>query len=112
MISGFDNLSFEIFKVLTSPLSIITAIGGVLIWFFIVGLIFSIILKKYSFLDYPISNWPNCGFVAAIIFTLITIVLSLIGFRPLSYGISVVLATIVILLMYEFAIHLKKLIIK
>lgn len=110
MTSALDILSLEVFIVLTSPDKLIVAFGGLLIWVLIVGMIFSIILKKYSFFGYPIHNWPGLGgFLAAFVFVLITLVQSLSGFRPLSDGISVVIATIILLWVYEFAILLKRL---
>jgi hypothetical protein len=109
MASGLDILAFEFFKVLMSPALLIVMLGALLLWIVFVGGIFSVIFKKYSFFGYPIRTLPGCGFLAAFVMALLMIVNVLIGTRPLSEGIALGIAIVVLLLAYGFVVQLKKL---
>jgi len=108
MASILDVISFEFFSVFMRPDLILTAFGGLLIWIVLVGAIISFIFKKYSFLGYPLNNWPGCGILAAVIFALLMFIEVLFGFQSLSKGISLAIAIILLLLIYGFWTQLKR----
>jgi len=59
--------------------------------------------RRYSlFLGYPLKEWPGCGILAAFVFVLIVIVDIIIGVKPLSYGGSLAVAMIALVLVYKF----------
>jgi hypothetical protein len=112
MVSIIDVISFEFFSVLSNPGLIITAFVGLLIWILFVGTIIAYVLKKYSFLGYPLNSWPGCGILAAFIFGIIMFIEVLIGFQSLSKGISLAIAIFFLSLIFGFWIQLKRVLMK
>jgi hypothetical protein len=109
MVSTLDVIAFEFFSVLMQPGLLITAFGALLIWILFVGTIVALMFKKYSFLGYPLDNWPGCGILAAIILALLMFIVVLFDPPQSPKGIALLIAIIFLSLIYGFWIQLKRL---
>jgi len=102
MASIFDIILIEFLEGATNPEMLLSAIIQLFLVFAVLGVIFSVIFKKYSFLGYPLKEWPGCGILAAVVFVLIEILMIIRGNEPLSFVGSIAVAMITLVLVYKF----------
>ena len=96
-----DEIIKETFTILNSPLELIAITVGVGIAITIVGWIFSIIFKKYSFFGFPLSETPGCWYAAVIFWAFIEI-LNILNGGSLLYNVRFVIGTVIALLILNF----------
>jgi hypothetical protein len=108
MVSIFDIILIEFLEGATNPLMIMGAIIQLLEVVVVLGVIFSVIFKKYSFLGYPLKDWPGWGILAAVVFVLIEILMIIRGNEPLSFVGSIAVAMILLVLANKIFKLLKR----
>ncbi|MDP2797300.1 MAG: hypothetical protein Q8N94_07300 [Methanoregula sp.] len=74
----------------------------------IIGLIISVIFKKYTLFGYPLSETPGCWILAAIVLGVIVIVEILIGLVSLLDGIFIGIGMVIVLTALELVNLLEK----
>jgi hypothetical protein len=108
MASIIDIIAVEFLYGATSPEQVLTAFIQLLLAVLVLGWIFSIIFKKYSFFGYALKDWPGCGILAGLVFVIIVIVDMIIGIKSLSYGGALIISMIVLSLLYKIYSYFNK----